>query len=113
MTPRAIEQYACSNYIGMNEILRIIDAAIDVRFGREIDHGVKRMLRHQCIHLVGVCDISFEKLVTVAMFLRKTIKISEIAGVGQDINIRDRGRLVMLQNVANKVAPDESTATGY
>ena len=47
------------------------------------------------------------------MFLRHTIEIGEIAGVGQDINICDRGRLVMLQNVANKVAPDESTATGY
>ena len=63
--------------------------------------------------MVGVCDIRFEKFVTVAMFLRNTIEIGEIAGVGQDIDIRDRGRLVMLQNVANKIAPDESTATGY
>ena len=71
------------------------------------------MLRHQCIHLVGVCDISFEKLVTIAMFLRNTIEIGEIARVGQDIDVRDRGRACNVANVANKVAADESTATGY
>ena len=70
------------------------------------------MLGHERIHLVGVGDIGLEKLVTVAMFLAHTIEIGEVAGVGQDIHVADRGRLVMLQNVANKVAPDESTATG-
>ena len=71
------------------------------------------MLRHERIHLVGVCDIGFEKFVALTMFLGHTVEIGEIAGVGQDIDISHRGRLVMLQNVANKVAPDESTATGH
>ena len=112
MAPRAIEQRARSHYIRVNEVLRIIDAAIDMRFSGEIDHRIKRMLGHERIHLIGIGDIGFEKFVTLTMFLRYTVEIGEIAGVGEDINICDRGRLVMLQNVANKVAPDESTATG-
>jgi hypothetical protein len=113
MTPRAIEQRARSDHIRMNEILRIVNAAIDVRFGGEINYGIKRMLRHERIHLVGIRDIGFEKFVAFTMFLRHAIEIGEVAGVGQDINIADRGRLVMLQNVANKVASDESTAAGH
>ena len=71
----------------MNEILRRINAAIDVRFGGEIDHGVKLMLGHERIHLIGIGDIGFEKFVALAMFLRYAIEIGEIAGVGQDIDI--------------------------
>ena len=84
-----------------------------MRFGREIDHSVKLVLGHERVHLVGVGDVGFEKFVTLAMFLDHAIEIGEIAGVSQHIDIGDVGRLVMLQNVANKVAPDESTATGY
>ena len=83
-----------------------------MRFGREIDDGVK-LLRHEGVHLVGVGDVGLEKFVALAVFLDDAVEVGEIAGVGEGIDIRDRGRLVMLQNVANKVAPDESTATGY
>jgi 2-oxoglutarate dehydrogenase complex dehydrogenase (E1) component-like enzyme len=47
------------------------------------------------------------------MFLDHAIQIGEISGISEYIDISHRGRLVMLQNVANKVAPDESAATGY
>ena len=48
-----------------------IDAAVDVRFGGEIDDGIKLMLGHERVHLVGICDIGFEKFVTLAMFLAR------------------------------------------
>ena len=87
MPPRAIEQHARADHVGVNEILRRIDAAIDVRFGGEIDHGIKLVLGHERVHLVGVGDIGFEKFVALAMFLDHAIEIGEIAGVGQDIDI--------------------------
>ena len=70
------------------------------------------MLGHQSVHLVGIRDIGFEKFVTLAMFFDHAIEIGEIARVSEDIHIRHVRRLVMLQNIANKVAPDESAATG-
>jgi hypothetical protein len=63
--------------------------------------------------LVGISDIGFEKFVTLAMFFDHAIEIGEIARVSEDIHIGHVRRLVMLQNIANKVAPDESAATGY
>ena len=108
----AIEQDTGPDHISVNEILRRINAAIDMRFRREIDHRVKLMLGHERIHLIGICNIGFEKFVTLAMFLRYAVQIREIPGVGEHIDIAHRRRLVMLQNISNKVAPDESTATG-
>ncbi len=97
----------------MNEVLGRIDASIDVRLGGEIDDGEELMLEHEGVHRVGVGDIGFEKFVAFAMFLDHAVKIGEVAGVGQGVDICDRGRLVMLQNIANKIAPDEAAAAGH
>src|SRR5207248_10507403 len=110
MPSRCIEQHARADDIGVDEILRGIDAAIDVRFGGEINDGVELMFGHQGIHLIGIGDIRFEEIVTIAMLLSYTCKIREIAGIGEHIDVSDVSRLVMFQNVANKVAPNETAA---
>ena len=113
VAPGAIEQDAGADDVRVNEIQRVVDAAVDVRFGGEIYDGVKRVLGHERVHLVGIGDIGFEKFVALAMFLRDSVQVREISGVSEDIDIAHRSRLVMLQNIPNKVAPDEATATGY
>ena len=109
----AIQQYTGANHICMNEIQRIVNASIHVRFGCEIDYCIELMLRHQCVHLIGVCDIGFEKLVAFAMFFDHAVQIGDVAGISKHIDVGHVRGLVMLQNISNKVAPDESTATGY
>ena len=84
-----------------------------MRFSGEINHGVKLMLSHERVHLIGVRDVSFEKLVALAMFFDHAIEIGEIARVSEHINVGHVRGLVMLQNIPNKVAPDEPAATGY
>jgi hypothetical protein len=84
-----------------------------MRFGREINDRIKLMLGHERVHLISVRDIGFEKLVAFAMFFDYAIQIGEVARVSEDINVCHVRGLVMLQNIPNKVAPDESTATGY
>jgi hypothetical protein len=97
----------------VNEVQRIVDAPVHMRFCREIEHCVKPVLGHQSVHLIGVSDIGFEKFVTLAMFFDHAIEIGEIARVSEHVHIGHECRLVMLQNISNKVAPDESAATGY
>ena len=70
------------------------------------------MLGHQRVHRVGIRDIGFEKFVTLAMFFDHAFKIGDVTGIREDIDISDVCRLVMFQNIPNKVAPDESAATG-
>ena len=50
---------------------------------------------------------------TIAVLLGHALEVGEVAGVGQDINIRDVSRLVMFQNVANKVAANETAAARH
>jgi hypothetical protein len=97
----------------VNEIEWIVDAAIHVRFSREIDDRIELMFGHERVHLIGIRDISFEKLVAFAMFFDHAIEIGEIARVSEHIHVAHIRGLVMLQNIPNKVAPDESTTTGY
>lgn len=84
-----------------------------MRFGREIDDGVKLMLGHERVHLVGVGDIGFEKFVAFAMFLDHAVEIGEVPGISQDVDVGDGGGFVMLQNIPNKIAPDEPAAARY
>src|SRR5206468_1676681 len=110
---RAVQYHARPDDVRMNEIERIIDAAVHMRFCCEINDRIKPMLGHQGIHLVGICDIGFEKFVTLAMFFDHAIEIGEIARVSEHIHVGHKRGLVMLQNIPNKIAPDESAATCY
>ena len=110
MFSRAIEQHACADDIGVNEVERRIDAAIDVRLRRKINYGITLRSPHERIHFAGVGNVGFEKLITLAMFLGHTIEIGRISRISEDVHISDRGGLVMFQNISNKVAPNESTA---
>ena len=71
------------------------------------------MFGHQGIHLIGIRDIRFEEFVAIAMLLCHARKIRQIAGIGKHIDVGYVSRLVMFQNVANKVAPNETTAAGH
>jgi len=67
-----------------------------VRFSREIDDRIELMLGHERVHLIGVRDISFEKLVAFAMFFDHAIQIGEVARVSEDIDVGHVRGLVML-----------------
>jgi len=108
-----IEKHARADDIRMDEIKWRINAAIDMRFRGKINHGVKLVLGHERVHLIGARDVGFEKLVTFAMFLDHAIEIGEITRVSQHVDVGHERWLVMLQDIPNKVAPDESAATGH
>ncbi len=113
MPAGAIEHHTGTNHVGVNEILRGINAAIDMGFGSEINDGVELVLGHELIHLIGIGDVGLEEFVAIAVLLGHALEVGEVAGVGQDIDIREVSRLVMFQNVANKVAANETAAARY
>jgi hypothetical protein len=82
-------------------------------FGGEIDDGVKLVLGHELIHLIGIGDVGLEEFVAIAVLLGHAVEVGKVAGVGQDIDIREVSRLVMSQNVANKVAANETAAARH
>ncbi len=71
---------------------------------------VELVLGQERVHLVGIRDVGLEEFVAVAELLRHPLEIGEIPGVGEDVDITDGGGVVMLQDVSDKVAPDEAAA---
>ena len=67
-----------------------------MRFGGKINNGVKGVLGRERVHLIDICNIGFEKFVTLAMFISDAVEIGQISGVGEDVNVTHRCRLVML-----------------
>src|SRR5436309_1985802 len=110
MPPCIVEQNTGPDYVRMNEILRIVDAPVHMRLGGEIHHRKELVLGHEGIHLVGICDVGLEEFIAIAVLLRDAFQIGEIAGVSEHVDIRDVGRLVVIEKIADEVAPDESTA---
>src|SRR3954468_9891281 len=106
MPASAIQQYAGADHVRVNEITGIIDAAVDVRFGGKIDHGIKLVLGEQRVHLIGIRDVRFEKLVAVPVFLDHAIKVRQVTGVSQNIDIGDQRRFIMLKDISDEVAAD-------
>jgi hypothetical protein len=47
------------------------------------------------------------------MFLDHAIEIGEISGVSEHIHVGHQRWFVMLQDITDEVAPDESAAAGY
>jgi hypothetical protein len=71
----------------MDEVLRGINAPVDMGFRGKVDDGIKRVLGHQSVHLVDICNIGFEKFVTLAMFLRYAVEVGEVSGVREDVDV--------------------------
>ena len=71
------------------------------------------MFRHEFVHLIGIGDVGFEKFIAFAMFLDHAIEVGQIARVSERIDVGHVRRLVMLQDIANKIAPDEAAAAGH
>src|SRR2546421_2279857 len=113
MFARRIQEHARADDVGVNKILRRVNASIDMRFSREIYDCETLMLEHERVHRVGIGNVGFEKFVALAMFLDHALEIGQIAGISERVHICDRGGLVMLQDIANKIAPDEAAAAGH
>ena len=113
MTSRTIEQHARADDIGVNEVEWRIDTAVDMRFSGKVNYGVKLMVGRERIHLIGIGNIGFEKFVAFAMFLDHAIKVGEVTGVSERVDVGHASRLVMLQNISNKIAPDETAAARH
>ncbi len=79
MPAGGVEQHARADDVGVDEILRGIDAPIDVRFGGKIDDGVALFLVQKGVHLVGIGDIGLEKFVAFAVLFDDAVEIGQIS----------------------------------
>jgi hypothetical protein len=103
------EQAEGTDDVGLDEIFRSVNAAVDVRFSGEIDDSARPVFGQQARDQIEVADISFDKHVAVIIF--QACQIVWIPGVGQDIQV-DNLFTGSGKPVDNKIAANESGTTG-
>ena len=103
------EQVEGADDVGLDEVFRTMDTAVDVRFGGEIDDGAGLVVGEEIHHEIEVADVAVDEHVTGVAIQRG--EVLEIARVGKRVEVDDR--LVRLrQPVEDEVAADEASTAG-
>ena len=103
------EQAEGADDVGLDEVFRAVDAAVDVRFGGKIDDGAGLVLGEQFGDEVEIADVALDE--DVARIALQSGEVLEVAGVGQRIEVDDRF-IRLRQPVEDEIAADEAGAAG-
>ena len=79
----SFQQDTGADHIGLEELDRTEDGAVDMRFGRKVDDGVDGIVRHHPVEQLAVADAAVDECEAVVGTARG--KVLFIAGVGQQV----------------------------
>ena len=108
--PCGLQQRQRPHHVGPREGERIADRAVDVAFGREVDHPVDVVSGEQRAHGLVVADVAFDERVVRTVL--DVPQVREIAGVGQAVEVYDPVVGVFPDEQPHDVRADESGAAG-
>ena len=99
------EQAEGADDVGLDEIFRAVDAAVNVRLGRKIDDGAGLVLGEQPGDELEIADVALDEV--VARVAAQGCEVFEVAGVGERVEVDD-GFIGLRQPVEDEVAADEA-----
>ena len=106
-----LEQGERAHDVGAGECEGILDRAVDVALGGEMDDAVDPILPDDAPHLVEVGDVgAHEGVVGLILHIPE---VGEIAGVGQLVEVDDAVFGIFVDEEADHVGADEARAAGY
>ena len=107
----SVEQHARADDVRLQENLRILDRAVDMRLRREIDDDVRLLLLKDTVDGLAVCDVRADEL--EVLLLHRRLERLEVARIRQLIDTNDAVSRMLLEHVIDKVRANESSATCY
>jgi hypothetical protein len=107
MLAPCFEEHFSADDVRVNEISRIRNAAIDMRFGGKIHDRVELVLREDRLHRLAVGDVALEELVPVRMLLRNAGQVVRVSRVAEHVHVRDEFGLVVLEHEPYKITPNK------
>ncbi|CAM5367949.1 hypothetical protein RLIN73S_00790 [Rhodanobacter lindaniclasticus] len=105
---RAFEQAQGADHVGLHELGRAVDRAVDVRFGGEIHDGIGLVFGQQLRHQRAVADVALYENVT-RITLQRGQRI-EVAGIGELVQV-DHAQAVG-HRLQHEIRADETGAAG-
>lgn len=107
---RLLQQREGANDIGLDEVARPVDRAVDMAFGGEMHDDVGPELGEERPHALAVADIGLLEAVAVAAQLR--VERGEVAGIGQLVDDADL-MLRLADQLAHHRRADKAGAAGH
>ncbi len=104
-----LEQAQSTHHVGTGKCEGVLDAAVYVALGCQVDDAVHLFLLHQLVEGVEVADVHLHKL--VVGFLLDVLQVSQIAGIGQLVEVDDVVIGVLVHKKAHHMAPNKACAT--
>src|SRR5215218_1441281 len=95
--------------VGLDEGAGVVDRAVDVALGGEVDHRRGTMLGEDAPHLPAVRDVAVEE--REARIVQHAGEVLEAAGIGELVEHEDAGRRLG-EDEPHEVAADETGAAG-
>ena len=96
-----VEQHARADDIRLQEDLRILDGAVDMRLRREVDDDVRLLLLENAVDRPTVCDVRADKLKSI--LLHRPFKRLEVARIRQLVDADDAVARMLLEHVVDEV----------
>ena len=105
-----LEEGEGSHHVGLCKGERVLDGAVHVAFGGEVDDAVDLLFAHQCEDAVEVADVHLDEAVVGLVF--DVLEVGEVAGIGKFIDVDNPVLGIFLDKQADDVASDEACASG-
>ena len=106
-----VEQHARADDVRLQEDLRILDGAIDMRLRREVDDDVRLLLLEDAVDRPTVCDVHADEL--EVLLLHRPFKRLEIARIRQLVDADDAVTRMLLEHVVDEVRANEAGTAGH
>lgn len=106
-----VEQHARADDIRLQEDLRILDGAVDMRLCREVDDDVRLLLLKDAVDSLTVRDVRADEL--EVLLLHRRLERLKIARIRQLVDADDAVSRMLLEHVVDKVRTNEAGTAGH
>ncbi len=107
---RGLEKRKRAHHVRLREGKRVLDGAVHVALGSEVDNAVDLFVLHELVECVEVANVHLHELV-VGLVLY-VLEVREVARIGKLIEVDNLVFRVLVHEQANHVASDKACTAG-
>ena len=106
-----VKQHARADDIRLQEDLRILDGAVDMRLRREVDDDIRLLLLEDAVDRTAVCDVRADKF--EVLLLHRRLERLEVARIRQLVDADDAITRMLLEHVVDEVRTNEAGTASH
>ena len=107
---RGLQQAQSAHHVRLREGERVLDGAVHVTFGSQMDDTVYMLVLHELVERVEVANVHLHELVVRLAF--DVLQVREVARIRKLVEVDNLVFGILVHEKANHVAPDKACTTG-